>query len=436
MLGTTVALGLGSNLGNSLGYLRQALSAIKQLKNFSVLKVSSIYESDAQTPDGAPAEWNKKYLNAVVVVGIDGTPEPLKWLDSLKKVECVIGRKDKDIWAPREIDIDILWWNRSEFQAKELQIPHLRLLERPFALLPLLEVMPELQEGLKQNLPDWSRPWISKRPFNTKISSSIWPELVGILNITPDSFSDGGKCLDEDIFAKQLQKFAASGVSIIDFGAESTRPNAAVVSPEEELKRLIWAFDILKKQDLKFQVSLDCRHVEVAEKILEEHKVDFLNDVSGFETLPMQQLLKQSGSKAFVMHSLSIPPSKDKVLSDSNSPQVQLIEWWERKQEQLINGGVVGGQLIFDPGIGFGKTAQQSLYILNHLSQFSGIKSDIMIGHSRKSFQSTFSDRPAQERDVETALVTKNLNLAYVQYLRVHDPQLQKMALKARSYLC
>ena len=102
----------------------------------------------------------------------------------------------------------------------------------------------------------------------------------------------------------------------------------------------------------------------------------------------------------------------------------------------MILAGISDDQLIFDPGIGFGKSAEQSLYLLKNLGDLSEIKNEIMIGHSRKSFMSVFSNRPARERDLETSLVTHQLNLAYVQYLRVHDPESQKIALRAQGELC
>jgi len=432
MLGTTVALGLGSNLGNSLEYLRAALGAIRKLPGLSVLKVSSIYESDALTPENAPAEWNRSYLNAVVLVELSGSPDPVKWLKNFKGIESESGRLAGEVWAPREIDIDILYWSREPLRSPELNIPHLRLTERPFALLPLLEVWPVAGKDLA--LPEWSKPWASGIPFNTKISQKVWPRIVGILNVTPDSFSDGGRWLSQETVEQQLQKFLSLSVEVVDVGAESTRPGAAVVSPQEELNRLMPVFEILKSSSLK--ISLDCRRGEVAETIVSKFIVDYLNDVSGFESTSMQKLLKDSGKKAFVMHSLGVPPSKDHVLPTDKDPFDVLTDWWIAKAEQLEGLGIRPEQLVFDPGIGFGKTAAQSFYLLKHLEQFTGIKSEIMIGHSRKSFLSAISNRPAPERDTETALVTQSLNQAYVQYLRVHDPESQKIALRTKGIVC
>src|SRR4051812_26100402 len=132
-------------------------------------------------------------------------------------------------------------------------------MERPFALLPLLQVWPDLATQLKDRLPAWSQSWIGKKPFNTRLSEKVWPRLVGILNVTPDSFSSDGVLLNEKDMELQLQIFDKNGVDIIDIGAESTRPQATAISHEQELKRLDWALEFLSKSGFTFQISLDSR---------------------------------------------------------------------------------------------------------------------------------------------------------------------------------
>jgi dihydropteroate synthase len=117
-------------------------------------------------------------------------------------------------------------------------------------------------------------------------------------------------------------------------------------------------------------------------------------------------------------------------LSDDLNPIERLQDWWNEKVACLVELGINAEQLIFDPGIGFGKTKRQSDFILKNLSAFSKVKSEIMIGHSRKSFQTLYSDRKADQRDLETALITGKMNMAYCQYLRVHDIEAQKIAMR------
>ncbi len=424
MRNQTLALGLGSNLDNPLENLRLALSEIKKSQFFEVTAVSSIYESDAQLPSNAVSDWNKPFLNAAVLVRVAANESPENILCEIQKIEKKIGRIPAERWAPRLIDIDLLFWDQEDFVSEALQIPHKDLSNRPFALLPLLEIW----RSPKLILPDWSHSWSENKPFNTKKSLRyFWPRLVGILNVTKDSFSDGGMYLSPDTLHKRVSLLLEQGAEIIDIGAESTRPGAETVSEAAEFSSLDWALRELK---LSCSISLDCRHAGVAARILEKHKVNFLNDVDGFADTGMKELLKISKLSGFVMHSLGVPPALDRVLDKTLDPCKQLTEWWKQHRLSLLEFGIEDGQIIFDPGIGFGKTKQQNLFILQNLNLLSEIQNSIMIGHSRKSFLTLLSDRPAEMRDLETALVTRGLNLAYVQYLRVHDVQTQLAALR------
>lgn len=430
MRNNLVALGLGSNLGEPLDYLRKALDEIKKISDLKVLKVSSIYESDAQLPEMSLEAWNLKYLNAVVLCEVSPLFKPAELLYQLKNIELKLGRLQTERWAPRTIDIDLIYWSHVELNEKDLTLPHPRMFERPFVLLPLIEVLPEIKNT---DMPAWLNDWVAPKPFNTIQSQKyFWPRFVGILNITTDSFSDGGQLLTTENLRAQAEKLLQAGAEILDLGAESTRPQAIPVSIEVEHKNLNWALDQIRdlRKKYQFKISLDCRRGEIVQRILESHKIDFLNDVSGFESKEMQKLLKASKLNAFVMHSLSIPADTKKVLEPSEHPAETLTAWWNQKKAALGAAGISQEHLIFDPGIGFGKTKEQSLFLLKNLENFSEINSPIMIGHSRKSFQSLFSDRKASDRDLETALVTRDLNLAYVQFLRVHDIETQKIALR------
>lgn len=428
---STVALALGSNLGNSLQNLRAAL---KQLSlRYKVTKLSSIYESDALTPENAPDDWNKKFLNAVALVEVPEALRPEELLKSVKDIEQSMGRSSKERWAPRIIDIDILYWSDVNYKSETLNIPHQRLLERPFAVLPLLETWPELGKSL--SLPNWAEQWVEVKPFNTEPSQNyFWPKMVGIINLTEDSFSDGGVFLDETKLAEHITELIRQGVDIIDFGGESTRPNAALVTEEQELKRLEFGFSVLKQIKNSVEVSLDCRRPAVAAKVLEHHKVNFLNDVEGLSSKAMCELVKASGAKAIVMHSLSIPPRADLVLSENESPVLQINKWWGEKLNSLVKFGLDKNKLVLDCGIGFGKTKAQNVSLLNSASEINSLGCDVLLGHSRKSYQTLFSDRKAFERDLETSLVTSQLNFSNIHYLRVHDLKTQKISMAAKGY--
>lgn len=431
MSANTVVLGLGSNLGQPIENLRLALSELKKIKQIEILNVSPIYESDAQVPENAPQDWNKKFLNAAVLVKALSI-QPKDLLHSVKLIEKKIGRTSSDVWAPRLIDIDILYWHGLRLEDSLLTLPHPRLEQRPFALLPLLDVFADAEVAR----PLWSFSWVAEKPFRTaKSTEHFWPKLIGILNLTDDSFSDGGNLNSSEKIKNQIEKLVSDGAAILDFGAESTRPNATVVSANDEIAKLKAGLEVLKALNLKnkVQVSIDSYKPEVMRYCLENFEVDYINDVSGLSHPEMIQLVVDSKKKAFVMHSLSVPAKTDQFISEQVDPTMFLKAWWSAKCNSLNSHGVDNQQIIFDPGIGFGKTKSQNLFILQNLQKFGcdgKIESDILIGHSRKSYQRLFSDRAAEDRDLETALVTAQLNMAYVQYLRIHDIESQKISLR------
>lgn len=430
-----VVLGLGSNLNHPIKNLRQALAEIKKIKNIEVKNVSAIYESDAQVPEGAPSGWNKKFLNAAVLISVSPTTNPYELLSQLKTIEKQMGRSTAEVWAPRLIDIDILYWHNLTMAQDDLNLPHARVSERPFALLPLLDLLPDAAV----DRPMWSYSWVHEKPFATKKSmTQFWPEFLGILNLTDDSFSDGGQFKDDTKLIAQVQNLVEGGATILDLGAESTRPGAKVITAAKEFENLKTALKVISQMNLKpeIQISIDSYKPEVIEKCLNQFQVDFINDVTGLKDQRMIALAKDAKKKVFVMHSLSVPAKRDEFISEQIKPTDFLKVWFSQKRQALLDAGLSDDQLLFDPGIGFGKSNEQNLFVLNHLEDFGTddvITNGILIGHSRKSYQTLFSDRPAAERDLETALITQKLNLAFTQYLRVHDVKSQTLALKTKT---
>lgn len=427
---TTVIVGLGSNL-SPLKNLRSALGHLKSIASFRQLKVSAIYESDAQVLPNAPVEWSKKYLNAAVLIEVNNF-EPLHFLKELKLIEKKMGREQSERWAPREIDLDILYVDQFKFNSEHLTIPHKNLHERPFALLPALEVFPTLQI----EKPIWANEWFSsERPFRTQKSKDhFWTQFVGILNLTTDSFSDGGQYLKEDQFKNQVEKLVRDGAEILDLGAESTRPGATEVSDEVEFERLNMASGWLKEMNLNVQVSLDCRKANVLKKLIGKFQIDFVNDVTGFNEPSMLQILKDTTAKAIVMHSLTIPPDQKNTLHKEKNPCDQLMKWWNEKINFFQMNDVSVDRLIFDPGIGFGKTPEQNFYILNHLEELIDIAVPTYLAFSRKSFlKQSVSSGENQFKDLATAQQLGKINPLHYQYLRTHDIESQKIALRMRG---
>lgn len=438
---TLLVLGLGSNI-EAMNHLKKALQMIKSLEGCRVLNVARIYESDPELPaevNSSPSfNWNQKYLNSAVLLSVNNF-QPFHFLKSIQRIESQMGRKKSSEvprWAPREIDLDILFAKGVRLQNDDLTIPHQSLLRRPFAVLPLLDLLPENELDLE--LPLWSQQrWILEKPFNTCISRNyFWTDFFGIMNITEDSFSDGNSNLSENQFKLNASRLMKAGAQILDLGAESTRPIAdgenRNVNLEKEFSRLNSALTWLEEIRVDFpeiQVSIDCRHPEVVQKILRKFKVNFINDVTGFRNSFMRTIAAESQCQIIAMHSLSVPVIKDETIDPMASPVDILNQWWAEKFDQLIHSGIAKDRIIFDPGIGFGKTPQQNVYLLENLHQLDSKGCSILIGHSRKSFLQLFTNKPASERDSETALFTAKLNKAYYSFLRVHDVDSNKSAL-------
>lgn len=428
-----IILGLGSNLGDRLANLRAALHDIKKMEGLKVNQVSPVYISDAALPENAPADWDAPYLNVALRCEINIEPSAL--LKKLKDIEKHLGRASHPAkWSPRVMDIDILAFNDLVLDSEELTIPHKHLLERPFALWPLADVAPTwLYPNLNKTAAELVEPWGSRfsssAPFHTyQIHHRIdTPQLVGILNVTPNSFSDGGQFMSVESAMQQALHLIHSGAEIIDIGAESTAPGAPLLTSDTEWTRLVpvlTAINAVKNYSVVVpKISVDTRHADIAAKAF-DLGADWINDVTGLKDPAMRDLVASTKVDCVVMHHLSIPVSSERVLPRNQDPVKLVYEWAARHFDDLEKAGVARNKMIFDPGIGFGKTPEQSFMLIKHVEVFTKLGARILVGHSRKSFFSLFTQSPSQERDVETLATTLYLASQPVDYLRVHNVEM------------
>lgn len=256
------------------------------------------------------------------------------------------------------------------------------------------------------------------------LSSIKWPKLVGIINLSPDSFSNKEPIKDTQALLAQLKVMQTAGVEVVDIGAESTRPKAVPLTAEEEWERLAPFLPLICqfKADHGLRVSLDTRHAATAERAI-ALGVDWINDVSGCHTEAMQTLLAKTMVEVVVMHSLTVPVDPSVVLPETEDPIMLLQDWAKTIVTELMRRGIATERIILDPGIGFGKTAKQSLAILQQVTKlkFSIPKVRWLVGHSRKSFFSLITSHPPEERDLETYVASLWLAMQGVDYLRVHN---------------
>lgn len=429
-----ILIGVGSNQGDRVGFLRKALKELLQRKIIAgPVRVSRVYASEALLPSGAPPAWNQEFLNAVVLAQTNLTPR--KVLEAIQQIEKDIGRVEHERWSPREIDIDILWMENVAVSESDLHIPHPGLLFRSFWLSPLAELKSELpMNGGTINIEQLARDMNSlpARP----LPISILPiELMGIVNITPDSFSDGGLYKEPISAFRRIRELIDEGASMIDIGAESTRPGAKSIGPKEEWTRLEPIVREIKKglavEYPWVKWSIDTRYPETAEKV-PDFGIHWLNDVTGGENSRMVEAWRNLVCDIVFMHQLGVPVDPHRVIPYKDDPVEVLLKWANERLSYFESWKIKRERLIFDPGIGFGKTADQSVEILSRLSEFKSLGIRILVGHSRKSFLKLISKEEPTQRDLETFIISSSLVSRGVDYLRVHDVKGNERAIRAR----
>jgi 2-amino-4-hydroxy-6-hydroxymethyldihydropteridine diphosphokinase/dihydropteroate synthase len=433
-----VILGLGSNLGNRAIHLKRAIARLSR-GHGAVLEdaiLSRIYESPALTPPGAPTAWDLPYLNCVL--SGETTLESGDLLRHVQEIETSLGRHDHERWAPRVIDIDILWWHGNEVRSDGLTIPHPEIVNRPFVLEPLCDLIPDAildgetmmtragRVAARTSKGEILQPAIHLPESDFEVSC---PTLMGILNVTPNSFSDGRRFLEPEVALEHARRLVQDGAGIIDVGAESTRPDGAAVDPMSEWTRLEPVLEGLRElqEELRplglggpFRISIDSRNPSTARSAL-ELGAEVLNDVTGFRHPGMLELAEDTDVPIVFMHSLSIPVVKGESIPRDHDPVEFLIGWARERLEEFAHRGIARHRLIFDPGIGFGKTVQQNWHILEHVERFHDLGIPLLVGHSRKSFLEAVTDKPSAERDAATLVVSEPLASKGIEILRVHD---------------
>jgi dihydropteroate synthase len=249
-------------------------------------------------------------------------------------------------------------------------------------------------------------------------------QIVGILNLTPDSFSDGGKFFSVEAAILQTKKMIADGADVIDIGAESTRPGAAKISAAEEWQRLEKILPAVmsevKKSAKKIPVSIDSYHFETIQKA-HELGVEIVNDVSGLVDEKIIEFVAAKNLKVILMHNLAIHANPDLIVNRELNVCDEILRWAEEKISYLEQRSVKKSQLIFDPGIGFAKDAKQSIRIVKNIATFRTLGLPLYVGHSKKSFLDSWGQKSQESRAQKTLLLSSYLMSKNVEFMRVHD---------------
>lgn len=242
---------------------------------------------------------------------------------------------------------------------------------------------------------------------------------MGVLNVTPDSFSDGGLWIEPEAAVKHGLEMAAQGAAIIDVGGESTRPGAEPVSLDEELRRVLPVVEGLRAEGVPF-ISIDTRKPEVARRALHAGCV-IVNDTSGEEVDDeMGRLAADTGAAILVMHSRGTPATM-RSLIDYEDVVSDVQGFLAQRTEELVAGGVSEDSIAVDPGIGFAKSADQSLVLLKNLASFTSLGYPVLVGTSRKSFIGASLDLDEGERLEATIASVVWSVAAGARIVRVHD---------------
>lgn len=426
-MATKVFLGLGTNVGDRHQNLKQAIHSLQNKPGVEISELSPVYET---APWGITEQPD--FLNMVVMGHTSLEPVPL--LHHIKEIEREMGRKEAVRWGPRLIDIDILFYGDELVETEEVEIPHPRFEDRVFVLAPMADLAPNWQDPrsgktMRQLLEATGREGSRRLPLPLEWG---WrTHIMGILNVTPDSFSGDGILSQEgwiEAAVAQAQQLVEDGADIIDIGGESTRPGSTPVAAEEEEARVVPVIEAVRKA-VAVPISVDTYRASVAREALAVG-ADWVNDVWGLRMDPeMGPLVAEAECPVVVMHNRSRPKDvhqEERLGGHYVGVQYDdLIADVKRELQESIdmalNWGVAEDKIILDPGIGFGKTVSQNLQLIDELDQLQELGFPLLVGTSRKSFIGYTLDLPPQERVEGTAATVAIAIDRGADIVRVHD---------------
>jgi len=251
--------------------------------------------------------------------------------------------------------------------------------------------------------------------------------IMGIINVTPDSFSDGGLFGNKPAAVAQAKTLIAAGADILDIGGESTRPYATPVTIDEELSRVIPVIEEIRSFS-QIPLSIDTTKAEVARKALEVGAT-IINDISALRNDPeMIEVVRHCDAEVIIMHMQGTPGSMqdNPVYGDVIA---EILSFFEERLSYLKSNRIDLNRITIDPGIGFGKKLEHNLSILKHLDELTRLGQPVLLGHSRKRFLGDLTGIDTPERDLVTAIVSGICATKGISAIRVHDVASTKYAL-------
>ncbi len=243
--------------------------------------------------------------------------------------------------------------------------------------------------------------------------------VVGIVNVTPDSFFPSSRVSEVEEATRAALQMFDQGAAVVDIGGESTRPGSRELSPTDEISRVIPVVEMIRHERSSALLSVDTRHPETAEAAFVAG-ASILNDITGLCSERMLDLVSQNEAPIVIMHMRGIPENMQ------NNPEYEdvvreIMAFLESRAVKAIEHGISKERIILDPGIGFGKSYRDNIEILANIRRFKELGFPIMIGHSRKSFIGKILDLPVEERLEGTLAITAYCAMNGVEFVRVHD---------------
>ncbi len=257
--------------------------------------------------------------------------------------------------------------------------------------------------------------------------------IMGVVNVTPDSFSDGGQFLATDAAVEQAVALADAGADIIDIGGESTRPGADPVSATQEMERVLPVVEAVRRKT-NCWISIDTYKASVAAGAIDAG-ADIVNDVSGLGDDDMASVVADAGCGLVLMHMRKTPKTMQQDIEYGDVVD-DIYAFFDDRIDQAVAAGIDDERIIVDPGIGFGKTVDHNYRLVRELNAFSSLDCPLLVGTSRKSFIGAVIDRPAEERVWGTAATVACSIFSGADIVRVHDVAQMRDVVRVTEAVC
>lgn len=428
-------IALGSNLGDRVAMIEQACKEMN-LRGIKVKRTSSLWETEPMY-----VLDQDRFVNGACEV--ETNLEPLPLLDQLQDIEKSLGRKKLVEKGPRNIDLDVLLYGDETISHERLTVPHIGIPEREFVLRPLAELIPtkalypskpwKLVRDFLNELPPTPEPLSTLTPISPTVTAlhalktTRKTHVMAILNITPDSFSDGG-VHTHDSLRDTLLAFIRGGATMMDVGGQSSAPGTPDISAEEEIRRVLPAIELIRSlpETRDVAISIDTYRASVAEAAVKAG-ADIINDISaGLLDPDMLSTIARLGKTVCLMHMRGTPGTMSKLNNYPDGIVPTIAKELLERVAAAEAAGIRRWRIILDPGLGFAKVGEQNLDILRHfdeLRNWPGLEGlPWLLGSSRKSFIGKVTGVPKpMDRIFGTATTVAAAVQGGADIVRVHD---------------